>query len=154
MENDDVSFNKFPIGNMKGIHFINLNELMYVKSDGCYANFNMIKGVKNICSSHPLGEWETMLPHSKFIRISNTHILNIHFVAEYHKGKDGSVILLNREELTVSRTYKEAFLALMHMNVVVTFKPELPLSLPPATEPKLLDPGLPVIKRYPGTPPE
>jgi two-component system LytT family response regulator len=51
-----------------------------------------------------------MLSAYGFFRIHNSHLINMHFIKSYHRGKGGSVLLTDGSELEVSTRRKDEFL--------------------------------------------
>jgi two-component system LytT family response regulator len=60
--------------------------------------------------SKPLGDFEERLLSHNFIRIHNSHIVNLKQVSQYVRGEGGHVIMTTGETVPVSRSRKDDFL--------------------------------------------
>jgi DNA-binding LytR/AlgR family response regulator len=96
---------------LKSKAVVNCNELLYVKSDGHYAEF-YIEG-KNIpeIDRTSLIEVYKMLPSDSFVRTHKSYIVNIHKIKIINATK---LMLENGQWLNLSRTYKQALKDILH----------------------------------------
>jgi tetratricopeptide (TPR) repeat protein len=96
---------------LKSKAVVNCNELLYVKSDGHYAEF-YIEG-KNIpeIDRNSLIEVYKMLPSDSFVRTHKSYIVNIHKIKIINATK---LMLENGQWLNLSRTYKQALKDILH----------------------------------------
>jgi two-component system, LytTR family, response regulator len=62
---------------------------------------------KTVCKT--LKHFEDMLSDFDFFRTHKSHLINLNFVASYHKGKGGEIILSNGFTVPLSVTKKEGF---------------------------------------------
>jgi two-component system LytT family response regulator len=91
--------------------FVNLNELVYIESQGSYSLFH-ITGGRTVVSSKNLGYFEAKLPSSVFIRIHHSAIINMNFIASIIKGKNPKVILKqDGRQLEISQRKASSFYA-------------------------------------------
>lgn len=106
------NFESLIIPSIKGFKLYNINDILWIRSEGSYSTFK----IKNeqVVASKPIGHFEEILPDGRFFRIHNRIIVNIQYIKEYLKGKGGSVILMNGEELDVSERRKEGLLKLLY----------------------------------------
>ncbi len=84
---------------------VQVSDILYcvANGDGCIIYFT--DGGKAI-SSKSLLTIQTELPASKFVRIHQSHLVNLQHVA-VHKNKDVNIVIMsNGEELPISRRYK------------------------------------------------
>ena len=63
--------------------------------------------------SRTLGDYEQVLQDYGFFRIHYSHIVNLNFVEKYHKGRGGSVVMLDQKEIEVSVRRRDDFLQRM-----------------------------------------
>ncbi|MEM9338622.1 MAG: LytTR family DNA-binding domain-containing protein [Bacteroidota bacterium] len=92
----------------EGLQVINLNELKYCTSDKGYTTFYLSNG-KSILVSKPLKHFETSLPEAQFVRVHQSSVVNLDYVDKYHKN--GTIILKDGEQITVSNRKKESFIS-------------------------------------------
>ena len=62
---------------------------------------------KVIVSSKTLRDYEDILPRNQFIRVHNSHIVNIDYVSKYMRTKNGSLILKDGTEIPISANRKK-----------------------------------------------
>ncbi len=86
------------------IEMIDLSEILYLQSDGNYTTFHLTQ--HTVVTSKPIKFYETLLKHSKFLRVHQSYLVNLSKVIKYNLN--GSIILNNRKELQVSRRKREA----------------------------------------------
>lgn len=103
--------NKLLLPTLGGYHITDVAEIAYCKSDSNYTHFHFIDG-KSILVSKTLKEFETILLEHNFFRIHRSFIINLNYIAKYHKGKGGEVVMKDGAILEVSREKKEEFLKL------------------------------------------
>jgi len=83
-------------------YFVELNNIMFIKGEGAYSEFNLIGGEKVLVSKN-LKHYEDMLVVDKrFVRISKQSIINKDYLLEISKNGGHYVILKNNVSLAVS----------------------------------------------------
>lgn len=112
----------FAFRNNNGTYSIkNYKDIIFLQADGSYIQVFFIDGTSESTTNKPLTEYENILKHRGFIRISQKHLVNVVFISKYKKvsnkfslnkkslkdktneGAGGSVILSNGITLPVSR---------------------------------------------------
>lgn len=94
-----------------GLHFVKIKEIIYCISDSNYTYIHLINK-KKILVSRTLKEIEAMLIDSGFLRIHNSHLINLQKIEKYTRGDGGYVIMDDQKMLSVSRSRKDALLAI------------------------------------------
>jgi len=87
---------------------INLDELMYCKSDKGYTTFYLQNG-KHYLASKPLKEFEEQLSQQAFTRPHRSYFVNLNFIDRYDKS--GTIHLKNGAKIPVSSRKREGFLS-------------------------------------------
>jgi two-component system, LytTR family, response regulator len=83
-------------------YFVELNNIMFIKGEGAYSEFNLSGGEKVLVSKN-LKHYEDMLVVDKrFVRISKQSIINKDYLLEISKNAGHHVILKNNVSLAVS----------------------------------------------------
>jgi two-component system LytT family response regulator len=95
----------------KEIFVIELEDIIRCEASQGYTYFHLSNG-KNVLSSKTLKEYETLLPQSQFIRVHQSHFVNLNYVAKY--TREGSITLKNGEIIPVSIRKRQVFL--LHFN--------------------------------------
>jgi two-component system LytT family response regulator len=101
---------RFAVPTLEGLTMINPEDILYVKSDGPYSHFYFNDG-RHIIISKTLKEAEEVLPAEDFFRIHNSYLINMKYIKKYIRGEGGEVVMSNGEQIPVSRTRKQDFLA-------------------------------------------
>ena len=86
-------------------HYIDTNEILYLKADNNATDFFMKDGTK-ISAFKTLKAFEATLPEN-FIRIHQSYILNIKYVSRINFGKSTCTIKNIENQLPFSKSYKE-----------------------------------------------
>jgi len=103
-----TSLTRISLSTIEGLTFVEVNDIIYVESDGRYSRFHLVKDKKMLVTKN-LGKFETELASSGFIRIHNSYLVNLSFVEKYVKGRGGNVVLKNGKSLEVSSRKKDDF---------------------------------------------
>lgn len=104
--------NKIGIASDQGITFIDLDTLLYCKSDGPYTHFFMNNG-KSILSSKSLGEYENQMNNKGFFRVHKSYLINMKHISKFVREDGGYVVMSDNTQIIVSRRRKEDLLHLM-----------------------------------------
>ncbi|MBK7220464.1 MAG: response regulator [Saprospiraceae bacterium] len=99
------NFNKIAIPTLDGFSFFDLNELIHLDADSNYTLLHFTENRK-ILASRTLKEFEDQLEEERFIRLHNSHLVNVSFITRYIKGEGGQVVLANGKIIDVSRRKK------------------------------------------------
>jgi two-component system LytT family response regulator len=101
--------NRIAIPSLEGLQFVEVNDIIYLEAESNYTII-YIKPSQKITVSKTLKDFEELLPHSTFIRIHHSWIINKNHVQKYLKGEGGQVIMSNGKRLDVARRKKEEFI--------------------------------------------
>jgi len=110
INNNDLSKKQLAISTLEGIYFVALDEIIHVDADSSYTKLFLINDEK-IMSSKPLKYFEELLEDYDFVRIHQSHIINLKHIRRYVRGDGGQVIMMNGAEIEVSRRKKDDLLA-------------------------------------------
>ncbi|MBM3436859.1 MAG: response regulator transcription factor [Bacteroidetes bacterium] len=108
-------FEKIALPTAEGLRFVKVDNIIRCESDNNYTNFYLKTGEK-ILVTKTLKEFEEILSDIHFVRIHQSHLINLNFVERYIKGNGGSVIMSDGSEVEISRRRKEIFLEKMARN--------------------------------------
>lgn len=86
--------------------FVRQEDILYCCGEGSYTNIYLQNNRKITVSKH-LKEIETMLNSEEFVRIHNSHLINIYHAMAYANSNYNCVRMSNGEELSVSRSRKK-----------------------------------------------
>ncbi|WP_397363793.1 LytR/AlgR family response regulator transcription factor [Olleya sp. R77988] len=88
--------------------FLNIEDILFVESDGNYSTLFLIDKQK-ILVTKKLKEVNALLPDQSFFRIHNSFIINLSKIKEYIKN-EGYVIMESNHKIPVARQRKSEFL--------------------------------------------
>jgi two-component system LytT family response regulator len=93
-----------------GYSFVNYNNIVCCSSDGSYTMIMLSNGSK-LLSSNNLKHFVDLLPEDIFCRIHHSHLVNLDHVAQYSKGRGGTLVMTNNLILEVSQRKKDELLS-------------------------------------------
>ena len=93
--------NKISLHTSDKIVVVNLNDIIHCKSDNNYTEFFMQDGGK-ILVSKTLKFYADMLKEFQFLRVHQSHLVNLQFVKEFIKSDGGYLVLKDRKTIPVS----------------------------------------------------
>lgn len=108
----DKSEHRITLPVAEGYEFIQVDDIYYIKADGSYAHFIMKSGAR-ITSSKNLKFFEGILEDYGFYRIHNSTLINLKYIKRITKRAGGQVIMMDGEELGISKSRKDEFLQLL-----------------------------------------
>ncbi len=103
---------KITISTSEGVYFVEFKNIIRCEADGAYTNIFLLDKRK-ITVSKNIKEYEMLLQNNHFVRIHNSHIINLYEVDKYLKSDGGQVVLKDGNILPLSINKKEEFLQKM-----------------------------------------
>ncbi len=104
-----ILFNKIALPTQKGYELIELNTILFCRSESNYCNVVLTDG-RELLIAKTLKYIENLISNDLFMRIHKSYLVNLNFVEAYY-NKDGlKVTLTNGLQLPVSVRKKEQFL--------------------------------------------
>jgi two-component system LytT family response regulator len=100
---------KIVLPTQNGYEIILVKEIIRCKADINYTTFYLLNGSKMVVSK-TLKEFEDLLNEYDFIRVHNSHLINLHHIKNYTRGEGGVVTMSDGTEVDVSRRKKDEFL--------------------------------------------
>lgn len=102
--------NKMAVSVNEGIEIVHFDELEYLQADRNYCTLHR-KAKKPLVVAKPLKDFEEVLPAEQFVRVHHSYILNINCVQRYVRADGGYAVMNNAKEITISRSFKNDFMA-------------------------------------------
>ncbi len=96
----------------ESVHVVDLDQIIRCESDRNYTSFYLTENRK-ILVSKTLKEFETLLVGYNFIRVQQSHLINLDFVDRYNKGNGGSVVMRDGSEVPLSPAKREIFFKIL-----------------------------------------
>ena len=103
---------KVALPTQTGFEFVNLNAIMYCKSESNYCHVMCSDG-KTLFLAKTLKYMEEQLDSKQFVRVHKSYLVNLNYVARFDKGLMMKITLNNGDEVPVSLRKKETFLNAM-----------------------------------------
>lgn len=100
------NFKRIALSNSDGIHLLDISDIIRCESDDNYTHF-FIKNRKPILISKTLKEYEELLTEHDFVRIHQSHLINLAYVKSYVKKDNGFVIMSDDSQLPISQRKRE-----------------------------------------------
>lgn len=103
---------KLSLPTTNGFSFVNLNNIVHIKAEDNYSNFEFNNGTHLlVCKS--LKEYDELLSDNGFFRTHKSHLINLKYAESYSNEDGGYIIMENNSRIAVSRRKKDAFLKRM-----------------------------------------
>ena len=100
---------RIAIKHSKGIRYAHDMEIVRCQADSNYSRI-FFKDNTNLFLAKTLKEFEELLPEALFLRVHQSHIVNMHYVESYINGRGGTLVLTNGDQITVARSKKKEML--------------------------------------------
>ncbi len=100
---------KIIVPTVNGFELLVIADIIRCQSDINYTTI-FLKDKHKLVVAKTLKEFEETLSSHSFFRVHNSHLINLHCIKSYNKGKGGSVKLIDGTEIEVSSRRKDDFL--------------------------------------------
>jgi two-component system, LytTR family, response regulator len=104
-----IALHRIALPTMEGLQMIPAEMIVRVQSDSNYSIL-MLKSKQKIIVSRTLKELEEILDDYSFIRVHNSHLVNLNEVDKYVKGEGGYLMMSDGSSVDVSRSRKDTLL--------------------------------------------
>lgn len=101
-----ITVQRIALPTMQGLEFVPVESIISCTSNNNYTEFNLTDK-KRLLVSRTLKEVEDMLADQSFLRVHNSHIVNLNAITRYVKGEGGYLIMTGASSIDVSRSRKE-----------------------------------------------
>lgn len=103
--------NRLVLSSTEGLHFVELSDVIRLKSEGNYTTFHLINDEK-IMVSKPMKSFLELLPTS-FFRTHQSNIVNLKYVRKFLREDGGYALTDDNAKIPVSRSKKEELIKLL-----------------------------------------
>ena len=94
---------------INGFEVILVKDVIRIQANDNFSDFHLTDGSKKvICRT--LKHYEELLSEFDFLRVHKSHLINLHYVKRYIKGKGGQLVMTDNSEVEVSQTRKKKLL--------------------------------------------
>src|SRR5690606_16450097 len=93
-----------------GYEIVDIQDIIHIDSDSNYSMVH-IHGRKPIHIARTLKDFEVNLKEKGFLRVHNSHLVNLSKIKKFIKADGGYVLMSNEQKLPVSKSKKEELIA-------------------------------------------
>lgn len=101
---------KITIPQQDGFEVLETSDILFCKADDNYTEIHLKNHKKKVVSK-TLKYFDETLEASNFVRVHKSYLVNVNEIVKYLKGKGGSVVLSNGQEIMVSASKKSGLLS-------------------------------------------
>lgn len=98
---------------VNSIYVVSVDNIVYCEADKNYTSFYLKDGAR-IVVSKTMGEYESLLPERFFLRIHQTYLLNMNYIARFDKAGGGKVVTSTGTELPVSTRKRDQLMKFLN----------------------------------------
>jgi len=109
VETFQLTQQKMAVPTLTGLVFIPIKDIMRFEAKGSYTSI-FLTNTEEIVATRNIKEYEDLLPDAIFCRVHNSHIINLHKIQKYHKGRGGYIIMEDGSNIEVASRRREEFL--------------------------------------------
>jgi len=92
----------------ESVHVVELDQIIRCESDRNYTSFYLLDN-KRILVSKTLKEYEMLLSGHNFLRVQQSHLVNLNYIDRYDKKNGGAVVMKDGSEVPLSPAKREVF---------------------------------------------
>lgn len=112
-DNADVkNKKKLVLKTQESIHVVDLSNILRCEADRNYTSFFLNDG-KKILVSKTLKEYDLLLANHNFLRVQQSHLINLDYVERYDKGQGGAVVMKDGSQVPLSQSKREIFFSVL-----------------------------------------
>lgn len=109
--NKEANVERIALSTKDGLMFVQAKNIVYCEAESNYTKVVMNDGQK-IVVAKTLKDLDETLVGSNFFRIHNSFLININHVVKFIREDGGYVEMLDKTQITISRSKKDAFFQL------------------------------------------
>lgn len=91
------------------IHVVNINDIIHCRADNTYTTFFLLNG-KKIIVSKPIKKYEEMLSEHGFMRVHQSHLVNLNYIQHLNKQEGGILVMSDNSQIPVSNQQKQVLI--------------------------------------------
>lgn len=103
---------KLVLKTQESVHVVELDNIIRCEADRNYTSFYLTEG-KKILVSRTLKDYETLLSGHNFLRVQQSHLVNLNYVDRYDKGNGGAVVMKDGSEVPLSPAKRDIFFQIL-----------------------------------------
>ena len=103
---------KITLNSQDKLQLIDIDQIIRCESTGAYTFFHTLSG-EEILVTRTLKDYERILADRGFLRVHQSHLVNIQFIREFVKSDGGYLVLTNHQQIPVSSRKKSTVLSVL-----------------------------------------
>ncbi len=103
-----LSRQKMAIPTINGLSFVTIQDIIRLEAKGSYTII-YLGNKEQITATRNIKDYEDLLPETIFCRVHNSHIINIHKIQKYLKGRGGYVTMEDGSAIEIATRRREEF---------------------------------------------
>jgi two-component system LytT family response regulator len=96
----------------ESVHVVELDDIIRCEADRNYTSF-FLNGGKKILVSKTLKDYEVLLGAFQFLRVQQSHLVNLAYVERYDKGNGGCVVMKDGSQVPLSPAKRDIFFKIL-----------------------------------------
>ncbi len=100
------NFKRIALSNADGIHLFEVSDIIRCESEDNYTKF-YIRNSKPVLISKTLKEYEDLLTGHGFVRVHQSHLVNLAYLKSYIKKDGGYLMMADNSNIPISQRKKE-----------------------------------------------
>jgi two-component system LytT family response regulator len=96
----------------ESVHVVDLDKIIRCEADRNYTSFFLVDH-KKILVSKTLKDYETLLTGHNFLRVQQSHLVNLDYIDRYDKANGGTVIMKDGSEVPISPAKRDIFFKIL-----------------------------------------
>lgn len=108
-ENINGDIQKIMLPTADGFEIISLDEVIRFEANHNYTLCYLKEG-RNLLVSKSLINFENLLQDLHFARVHSKHLVNLKYIQKYIRGRGGSIRMMDKSEINVSKSRRNEFL--------------------------------------------
>lgn len=109
IKDKSVSPKRIAFPTLEGLEFVDIDQILRCESSSNYTSIYMLNNVMMVVC-RTLKEIEELLPANSFLRVHNSHVINVQHIRKYIKGAGGLLKMSDNYEVPVSRLRRDQVL--------------------------------------------
>lgn len=104
---------KITLNSQDKLRLVDIDEIVRCESTGAYTFFHTQSG-EEILVTRTLKEYDKILSDKGFLRVHQSHLVNLRFIKEFVKSDGGYLVMNNNEQIPVSSRKKSTVMSVLN----------------------------------------
>jgi two-component system, LytTR family, response regulator len=97
----NLNSRKIAVPNKNGFSYYNIEEIISLEAAGSYTRIHFSNN-KQILVSRGLRDFELHLAEKGFLRVHKSYLINMEYIAEFHRGDNGYLVMSDGSKIHLS----------------------------------------------------